>query len=222
VSGPVNHDAGGPQDGVAQDGVAQDGVAQDGGTQDGATQEGAAQEGGVTQGGVTQGGVTEGGVTQGGVTEGGVTQGAYADLVARIAELEDLRLRALADLDNTRKRCAAQVSRAEEETRAAVARQWLPVLDNLDLALAHATADPGTIVDGVRAIHAQALDVLARLGFPRRDDRGARFDPARHEAVATRPDPGVAADLVADVIRPAYGDGDHQLRPAQVVVARPG
>ena len=147
---------------------------------------------------------------------------AITALAARIAELEDQRLRALADLDNMRKRCAAQVSRAEEEARAAVARQWLPVVDNLDLALAHAEADPETIIEGVRAVQDQALDVLARLGFPRRDDRGARFDPVRHEAVASQPDPGAEADVVAEVVRPAYGEGDHQLRPAQVVVARPG
>jgi molecular chaperone GrpE len=144
-----------------------------------------------------------------------------AEQAARIAELEDLRLRALADLDNVRKRCAAQARRAEEEARAAVARQWLPVVDNLDLALAHTEADPESIVEGVRAVRDQAVDVLARLGFPRRDDRGVRFDPARHEAIASRPDPGAGADLVAEVVRPAYGEGDHQLRPAQVVVARP-
>ena len=145
-----------------------------------------------------------------------------ADQAARIAELQEARLRALADLDNTRKRCAAQVRRAEEDARAAVASQWLPVIDSLDLALAHATADPATIVDGVQAVREQALGVLAGLGFPRRDDRGARFDPTRHEAVATRPDPGTEADTVAEVVRPGYGEGDHQLRPAQVVVARPG
>lgn len=145
-----------------------------------------------------------------------------ADQAAQIAELEDARLRALADLDNMRKRCAAQTRRAEEDARAAVARQWLPVIDSLDLALAHATADPATIVDGVEAVREQALGVLAGLGFPRRDDRGARFDPARHEAVATRPDPGIEGDMVAEVVRPGYGEGDHQLRPAQVVVARPG
>jgi molecular chaperone GrpE len=157
-----------------------------------------------------------------GATAVGHSDDALAGQAARIAELEDLRLRALADLDNVRKRCAAQISQAEAQTQAAVARQWLPVVDNLDLALAHADADPAAIVDGVRAVQAQALDVLARLGFPRRDDRGARFDPARHEAVATRPDPRADADVVAEVVRPAYGDGDHQLRPAQVVVGRPG
>ena len=157
-----------------------------------------------------------------GTSTGPAPEPATAGQAARIAELEDLRLRALADLDNVRKRCAAQVSRAEAETRAAVTRQWLAVVDNLDLALEHAEADPASIVDGVRAVRAQALDILARLGFARRDDRGARFDPARHEAVAARPDPEAKADMVAEVVRPAYGEGDHQLRPAQVVVARPG
>ena len=154
--------------------------------------------------------------------EGADAAEMIADQAARIAELEDARLRALADLDNMRKRCAAQIRRADEEARAAVARQWLPVIDSLDLALAHATADPAAIVDGVEAVREQALGVLARLGFPRRDDRGTRFDPTRHEAVATRPDPGTEADTVAEVVRPGYGEGDHQLRPAQVVVARPG
>jgi molecular chaperone GrpE len=155
-------------------------------------------------------------------SEGTGAADTIADQAARIAELEDARLRALADLDNMRKRCAAQTRRAEEDARAAVARQWLPVIDNLDLALAHATADPAAIVDGVEAVRQQALGVLAGLGFPRRDDRGTRFDPTRHEAVATRPDPDTEADMVAEVVRPGYGEGDHQLRPAQVVVARPG
>ena len=139
----------------------------------------------------------------------------------RIAELEDLRLRALADLDNMRKKCASQVSRAEAETRARVAQQWLPVVDNLERALAHAQADPGSIVAGVEAVRNQAVSVLAQLGYPRRDDDfGAEFDPARHEAIASRKDPAVPEGSVVEVVAPAYGEGDRQLRPAQVVVAR--
>jgi molecular chaperone GrpE len=139
----------------------------------------------------------------------------------RIAELEDLRLRALADLDNMRKKCASQVSRAEAETRARVALQWLPVVDNLERALAHAQADPGSIVDGVNAIRNQAVSVLAQLGYPRRDDDlGAEFDPARHEAIASREDPAAPEGSIVEVVAPAYGEGDRQLRPAQVVVAR--
>jgi len=156
-------------------------------------------------------------------TAGPAQPGGPADLEDRIAELEDLRRRALADLDNVRKRCAAQITRVEAETRAAVAREWLPVIDNLDRALEHSSADPAVITEGVRAVRDQALGVLDRLGFPRReDDQGAMFDPARHDAVAARDAAGAADGSVVEVIRPGYGEGDHQLRPAQVVVARSG
>ena len=139
---------------------------------------------------------------------------------ARLAEAEDQKLRALADLDNLRKRCAAQVERAEADARTQVARQWLPVVDNLERALEHAAADPRTIVEGIQAVRQQALGVLASLGFPRRDDTGATFDPARHEAVAATYDPRVPPGTVVQVVRPGYGEPDRQLRPAQVVVAK--
>ena len=143
-----------------------------------------------------------------------------AELRTRVEELEDLRLQALADLDNLRKRCATQISRAVADARASVAAEWLPVVDNLDRALDHSQADPDAIIEGVRSVRDQALQVLASLGYPRRDDVGASFDPARHDAVAALSDPGVAAGTVIDVVRPGYGEGDHQLRPAQVVVAK--
>jgi molecular chaperone GrpE len=143
-----------------------------------------------------------------------------AGLQARLAEAEDQKLRALADLANLRKRCTAQVERAEADARSQVARQWLPVVDNLERALEHAAADPRTIVEGIQAVRQQALGVLASLGFPRRDDTGATFDPARHEAVATAYDPRVPPGTVVQVVRPGYGEPDRQLRPAQVVVAK--
>ena len=145
-----------------------------------------------------------------------------AELRQQIAELEDQRLRALADLDNLRKKCAGQVSAARAETRAEVAARWLPVVDNLERALDHAHADPGSIIEGIRAVLEQAMAVLSQLGFPRRDDLGTPFDPARHEAIAAVPETDVPAGSVIDVVRPAYGEGDRQLRPAQVVVARDG
>ena len=153
--------------------------------------------------------------------EGGPGDAAtVADLEARLAAAEDQKLRALADLDNLRKRCAAQVERAGADARSEVARQWLPVVDNLERALEHAAADPRTIVEGIQAVRQQALGVLAGLGYPRRDDTGATFDPARHEAVAATYDPRVPPGTVVQVVRPGYGEPDHQLRPAQVVVAK--
>jgi molecular chaperone GrpE len=143
-------------------------------------------------------------------------------LQAQIAELEDQLLRALADVDNMRKRCARDVERARSGERAQVASEWLPVLDNLDLALAHADADPAVIIDGVRAVRDQAAFVVQRLGFPRRDDVGTVFDPSRHDAIGSRAGTDAQPGTVVEVLRPAYGEGDHQLRPALVVVAKDG
>jgi molecular chaperone GrpE len=145
--------------------------------------------------------------------------GRAADLEARLAEAQDLRQRAQADLDNLRKRCAAQVRSAAAEARAQVAREWLPVIDDLERALEHAEADPSVIIEGIQAVRDQALGVLGKLGFARRDDAGVVFDPARHRAVAAKADPEAPPGTVVEVVQPAYGEGDHQLRPAQVVVA---
>jgi molecular chaperone GrpE len=112
---------------------------------------------------------------------------------------------------------AAQTARLQERVR--VAREWLLVLDDLDLALEHADSDSRKIVDAVLAVRDHALAVMARLGFPRQVDVGQAFDPRRHEAVATVVDPGAEPGTVLHVVRPGYGDEEHQLRPASVVVA---
>jgi len=141
------------------------------------------------------------------------------DQERQIAELEDAWRRTAAELDNFRKRCARDVVRGREQERAAVATSWLPVLDNLERALEHASSDPDSVVEGVRAVLAQAVGVLADLGYPRRDDNGRAFDPAVHEAVGTVSGEGLVPGTVAQVVRPGYGPDDKLLRPAAVVVA---
>jgi molecular chaperone GrpE len=144
----------------------------------------------------------------------------HVDQTRQIAELEDAWRRTAAELDNLRKRCARDVVRGREQERAAVAASWLPVLDNLERALEHASSsDPGSVVEGVRAVLAQAVGVLADLGYPRRDDHGRAFDPAVHEAVSTVSGEGLVPGTVAQVVRPGYGPDDKILRPAAVVVA---
>ncbi|HEY6793952.1 MAG TPA: nucleotide exchange factor GrpE [Kineosporiaceae bacterium] len=158
-------------------------------------------------------------VAQADTAQADTAQADTAQLEARVAELEDRWRRALADLDNLRKRVARDAAQVTLTARARAAAEWLPVLDGLDLALEHAGSAPGSFVDGVRAVRDQALAVMERLGFPRRDDVGRPFDPALQEAVATVPDPLVQASTVVHVVRPAYGEGERQLRPASVVVA---
>jgi molecular chaperone GrpE len=146
-------------------------------------------------------------------------EGRLAEMQARLDGAEDRWRRAAADFDNLRKRVLRDADRQRAEERVRVAREWLPVLDNLDRALEHATSDPGQIVAGVKAVRDQAVAILERLGFPRRDEVGEVFDPVRHEAVATFADAQAPAGTVLHVVRPGYGDDDQQLRPASVVVA---
>jgi len=137
----------------------------------------------------------------------------------QVAEMEDRWRRTAAELDNFRKRVARESDQQRETERALVAASWLPVVDNLELALEHADAEYDAIVEGIHAVRDQALGVLAGLGYPRFDDSGKPFDPALHEAVGTTPTPDVPAGTIVHVVRPRYGDGTRVLRPAAVVVA---
>ena len=67
---------------------------------------------------------------------------------ARIPELEDNWRRIAAELDNFRKRCAKDLVRARQQERARTAAGWLPVLDNLERALEHASSDPEQVIEG--------------------------------------------------------------------------
>ncbi|HEX3841122.1 MAG TPA: nucleotide exchange factor GrpE [Acidimicrobiales bacterium] len=132
---------------------------------------------------------------------------------------ESKLLRALADLDNQRKRFERELDRARSLERAAVARQWLPIVDDLERALDHAGPDDTPLVEGVRAVFDQAVGLLASLGFPRFDDLGKPFDPNRHEAVGVA-DGSVTPGTVVSVVRPGYEGPGAVLRPAGVVVSR--
>jgi molecular chaperone GrpE len=151
----------------------------------------------------------------------GPDDGESADEAARaFADLEDRWRRALADLDNLRKRYARELSRERAVERDRVASAFLPVVDNLELAASHAASGAGSVLEGVRRIVEQATTVLAGLGYPRQDEVGVPFDPNRHEVVMVVDDPGVEPGTVVEVLRPGYGDGPAQLRPAAVAVSR--
>ena len=138
---------------------------------------------------------------------------------SQVAEVEDQLQRALADFDNLRKRLSSEVERARSQERAAVAAAFLPVLDNLELALSHAGADPSQVQEGIEAVRDQAVAILAALGYVRFDPLAEQFDPVRHEAVSTAPGSSADPGTIVHVVHPGYGEGEHQLRPAAVVVA---
>jgi molecular chaperone GrpE len=140
------------------------------------------------------------------------------DLAAELARIEDRYMRALADLDNYRKRAAREIERQVADTRERVIRDWLEPVDSVERAI-RMDAD-GPCAGGLRAVFEQMNAVLARQGVQRIAAPGERFDPERHEAIAVQPSEGVPDSTILAVERSGYALGEHVIRPAQVVVAR--
>jgi molecular chaperone GrpE len=126
--------------------------------------------------------------------------------------------RALADLDNLRKRYRRELEREREAERMRGAAAWLPVVDDLERALSHADGEDSPVVAGLRAVLDEANDLLSQLGFPRFEDIGERFDARRHEALSAIADDGPTG-IVLEALRPGYGNEEVVLRPAGVVVS---
>jgi molecular chaperone GrpE len=146
--------------------------------------------------------------------------GSKTDSNAELAKLDDRWRRAVADLDNLRKRYARDLDRERVTERSRVAGAWLPVVDNLERAIAEMSDRSDAVVEGVRSTLGQAIQLLERLGYPRDAESGVPFDPQRHEVVSVVEQGDSAPGTVVEVVRPGYGHGSSQLRPAAVVVSR--
>jgi len=128
-----------------------------------------------------------------------------------------LAQRVQADFENYRKRIARETATAGERARSGLVRELLPVVDNLERALASAEEGEQHLAAGVRLVHAELIAVLERNGVEQFDPAGDKFDPSEHEALSVREDgePG----LVLDVLEKGYRANGTVLRPARVVVS---
>ena len=140
------------------------------------------------------------------------------ELTAELARIEDRYKRALADLDNYRKRAAREIESRVAEAKVAALRDWLDAVDSVERALRMEPGGP--CFDGLRAVLDQMEAVLARQGAQRIGAAGDRFDPERHEAVAVQESADVPDRTVLAIERSGFALGDRVIRPAQVVVAR--
>jgi molecular chaperone GrpE len=156
-----------------------------------------------------------------GVSDVDALRGELADVRRQLIEKQDQHLRAVAEMDNARRR--AQRDR-EEYTRYAtesLLRELIPVLDNLDRALeaARAAGNAPSVVQGVELIQREFLRVLERAGVTRYSAVGQRFDPTRHEAVSRVVAVDTPPDTVVAETSPGYMLNGRVLRAALVSVA---
>lgn len=153
-----------------------------------------------------------------------------ASLSARLAEAEvkaaaarDAQLRAIADLDNVRKRAEREMQSARQYGAEKLLGDLLGAVDSLDLGLAAAAkpdAQVATLVEGMQLTLKQLLTTLEKHGVKQVDPQGQPFNPELHEAVTMVPSAEVAPNHVLQVMQKGYRLHERLLRPAMVVVAK--
>ena len=137
-------------------------------------------------------------------------------------EYLELAQRTRADFENYRKRVAKETSDALARGKAELARELLPVIDNLERALS-AGSDPaahGALVEGVGLVLDELRGRLGDAGVESFDPAGERFDPQLHEALSTQPAEGAEAGIVLETLQKGYRLNGQVLRPAKVVVSK--
>lgn len=147
---------------------------------------------------------------------------AVVALTAERDRLKDQLLRALADFDNYRKRARRDQDDASRRAREEILREFLPVFDNLERALASSSTatDPKSIADGLQMVLRLFEDTLGRAGGKRLKSVGEPFDPNLHEAIQQVESEQYSAGTVVSEVVPGYQFGDRLLRPAMVTVSK--
>ncbi len=148
-----------------------------------------------------------------------------AQLVAQEAlakEKDDLLLRERAELENFKRRMQREKSESLRFASEPLLRDILPVIDNLERAVAHAkgSEDSQALVEGVELVLRSLLDTIGRHGVSRVKAKGDAFDPNLHEAVVQVENTEVAPNTVLDEHQSGYQLHDRLLRPAMVSVSK--
>lgn len=171
------------------------------------------------------------GVDASGVDAAGAAGETYEDTVQRLSdELAaktaeatrnfDLYMRERAETENFKKRLQREKVDALRFAVEPLVKDLLPVIDNLERAVDHAASGGNgqPLLEGVRLVLKNALDVLERHGVSRLEAAGP-FDPTRHEAVMQVPDAARPANHIVQQFAPGYTLHDRLLRPATVSVS---
>ena len=154
---------------------------------------------------------------------------AEEQAAAENAELKDRLLRAMAEMENVRRRTEREKQDTARYAISNFARDVLTIGDNLKRAIDHVPAqaaaeDPAlkSFLDGVELTERELLNMLERHGVTRIEPAGQRFDPNCHQAMYEVPNTDVPEGTVVDVMQAGYMIGDRCLRPALVAVSKGG
>ncbi|MBN8920510.1 MAG: nucleotide exchange factor GrpE [Rhizobiales bacterium] len=152
------------------------------------------------------------------------------DPVKESAEFRDRWLRALAEMENLRRRTEREIADARSYGIAGFARDMVAAADNMRRALSavpaelRESADAGlkALIEGVELTERELAKALGKHGVKQLEPKGQKFDPNFHQAMFEVPDATVPNGTVVQVVQDGYTIGDRVLRPALVGVAKGG
>ena len=142
-----------------------------------------------------------------------------AEAEARAEQYREDLLRAAAEMDNVRKRAAREIDAARQYGIERFAGELLPVADSLALGLESPAVDPAALREGQEATLRLLIKAFERVGLAEIDPTGQPFDPARHEAMATRPSAEYPSHTVLQVVQRGWLLNGRLLRAARVIVS---
>ena len=144
-----------------------------------------------------------------------------AAATAKAAENFDLYVRAVAEMENVRRRAAEDVSKAQKFSIEKFAKNLLPVMDSLEKAIEMTAEIEGPMREGILATHRQLVHALEMSGMTVIDPKDAKFDPNTQQAITMVPAvEGKSAGDVAQVFQHGWKIHERVLRPAMVSVVQ--
>lgn len=158
---------------------------------------------------------------------GGAEQAAAsvdAQLASARTMVEEQRnnyLRAVAELDNFRKRSAREIDQARKFAIERFAQELLPVLDALEAGIQAGGQSPDdALLEGVKATLRELNRAFEKAGIQTLDPQGKTFDPDWHEAMIAQECTEQPPGMVLNVVQKGYSLNGRLLRPARVIVSR--
>ncbi len=145
---------------------------------------------------------------------------ALAAAEAKAAENWNSYLRAVAELDNYRKRTEREIDNARKFAIERFAQELVTVGDALEAGISAGAANPGPVLEGAQATLKQLHRAFDKAGIKLIDPAGQPFDPAWHEAMVAQPSAERPVNTVLSVIQKGYSLNGRLLRPARVIVSK--
>ncbi len=156
-----------------------------------------------------------------GDSEASAAAAALAEAEAKAAENRNNYLRAVAELDNFRKRSEREIDNARKFAIERFAQELVTVGDALEAGIGASGANPGpALLEGAQATLRQLHRAFEKAGIKLIDPVGQPFDPQWQEAMAVQESPGQPPNTVLTVIQKGYSLNGRLLRPARVIVSK--